>query len=267
MPTARVTTASMKEMKKSGQKISMLTAYDFVMAEMMDQSGVDCLLVGDSLAMVVGGHETTLPMTMEIMLYHTEMVARAAKRAMVVGDMPFMTYQVSPEKALTNAAQFIQTGGAQAVKLEGGRAMAPTIRRIVRAGIPVMGHIGLTPQSVYKFGGYRVQGSTPEEAQRLIDSALALEENGIFALVVEKVPADVARRITEELSVPVIGIGAGAHCDGQVIVAHDMLGMFEKFKPKFVKRYAELAGVMRGAFEAYSRDVKEGKFPSEGHSY
>jgi len=263
----RITTATLKDMKAAGQRIAMLTAYDYGMAAMMDQSGIDILLVGDSLAMVVGGHQNTLPMTMEIMLYHTEMVSRATKRAMVVGDMPFMTYQVSPEKALMNAACFIQEGGAQAVKLEGGRAMVSTIRRIVRAGIPVMGHIGLTPQSVYKFGGYQVQGSTPEEAQRLIDSARALEENGIFALVVEKVPAEVAQRIAHEVSVPVIGIGAGPHCDGQVVVTHDMLGLFEAFRPKFVKRYANLAEEMRVAFAKYAREVREGEFPGQEHSY
>lgn len=264
---SRVSGATLKEMKATGQKIAMLTAYEFTMAQMMDQAGIDVLLVGDSLAMVVGGHENTLPATMDIMVYHTDMVARAVSRAMVVCDMPFMTYQVSAEKTMINAARIIQEGGAQAVKLEGGRAMAPTIRRIVRAGIPVMGHIGLTPQSVYKFGGYKVQGSTPEEAQRLIESAKALEDNGIFALVVEKVPAEVTRKISEELSVPVIGIGAGPHCDGQVVVSYDMLGMFETFKPKFVKRYAELAKDVRAACAQYAKEVKEGSFPGTEHSY
>jgi len=262
-----ITTATLREMKAAGQKIAMLTAYDFLMAEMMDQSGVDVILVGDSLAMVIGGHDITMPVTLEMMIYHTGMVARATKRAMVVADMPFMTYQVSPEKALINAGRLIQEGGAQAVKLEGGRAMASTIRRIVRSGIPVMGHIGLTPQSVYKFGGYKVQGGTPAEAQRLLESAKVLEENGIFALVVEKVPADVTRQITNELQVPVIGIGAGPHADGQVLVAHDMLGIYEKRKIKFVKKYAELGAQMRSAFAAYSKEVKDGVFPSEEHSY
>ncbi|MCX7017364.1 MAG: 3-methyl-2-oxobutanoate hydroxymethyltransferase [Candidatus Sumerlaeota bacterium] len=267
MAPKRVTADSLREMKANGQKIAMLTAYDCLMAQMIDEAGADIILVGDSVAMVFAGYENTLPMTMQAMIYHTEIVARCAKRALVVGDMPFMSYQVEPSQALANAGRFIQEARAHAVKLEGGRAMATTIRRIVRSGIPVMGHIGLTPQSVYKFGGYTMQGSTPEEAQALIESAKVLQDNGIFALVVEKVPSDVAARIAETVEVPVIGIGAGPGCDGQVLVAHDMLGMFERFKPKFVKRYAQVGAEMRKAFDQYVKEVKSGEFPDAEHSY
>ena len=267
MAPKRVTADSLREMKANGQKIAMLTAYDCLMAQMIDEAGADIILVGDSAAMVFGGYENTLPMTMQAMIYHTEIVSRCTKHALVVGDMPFMSYQVEPSQALANAGRFIQEARAHAVKLEGGRAMATTIRRIVRSGIPVMGHIGLTPQSVYRFGGYSMQGNTPEEAQALIESAKVLQDNGIFALVVEKVPSDVAARVAEALDIPVIGIGAGPRCDGQVLVAHDMLGMFERFKPKFVKRYAELGAEMRKAFGEYVNEVRSGAFPDAEHSY
>jgi 3-methyl-2-oxobutanoate hydroxymethyltransferase len=267
MSEKRVTEPSLREMKKQGEKIAMLTAYECSMAELIDDSGVDVILVGDTLAMVFAGYENTLPVTMDAMIYHTEIVARSAKRAMVIGDMPFMSYQVNAERALDNAGRFIKEARAQGVKLEGGRAMVPTIRRIVRSGIPVMGHIGLTPQSVYKFGGFKLQGRTPADAQALLDSAKALEDNGIFALVVECIPADVAARISETLEVPVIGIGAGPHCDGQVLVTPDMLGIFDKFRPKFVKRYATVADEMRKAFRTYVKDVKEGVFPDDEHTY
>ena len=267
MAEKRVTSYSLREMKARGEPIAMLTAYDYLTAEMVDQAGVDIILVGDSLAMVVAGYENTLPIGLDAMIYHTEIVARAAKRALVVGDMPFMSYQIGPSEALASAGRFITEGRAQAVKLEGGRAMAPTIRRIVRSGIPVMGHIGLTPQSVYKFGGYRLQGRTAEEAQALLDSARALEENGIFALVLEKVPADVAGRIRDALEIPVIGIGAGPQCDGQVLVIHDMLGLNDKMHLKFVKCYAALGQEMRRALDQYVKEVKGREFPGAEHSY
>ncbi len=267
MAIHRLTTTDLRDMKKRGEKIAMLTAYDCLTAEMMDDEGIEMILVGDTLAMVFAGHDTTLPITMESMIYHTEIVSRSTKRALVVGDMPFMSYQIGPTEALNNAGRFIKNGRAHAGKLEGGRGMTTTIRRIVRSGIPVMGHIGLTPQSVYRFGGYKVQGKTPEEQQALLDSAKALEDQGIFALVVESVPSEIGARITEALEIPVIGIGAGVGCDGQVLVAPDMLGMFTKFKPKFVKRFANLSSEMRKAFSDYIKEVKDGSFPDEDHSY
>jgi len=267
MASKRVTPSEFREMKARGEKIAMLTSYDTLMAQMVDESGIDAILVGDSLAMVVAGYENTLPISMDAMIYHTEIVSRSVKRALVVGDMPFMSYQVGLTEALINAGRFIQEGRAQAVKLEGGRAVANTIRRIVRSGIPVMGHLGLTPQAVYKFGGYSIQGATPEQAQAMLDSAKSLEENGIFALVLEKVPAELAAQIADELEIPVIGIGAGPKCDGQILVAHDMLGIFDRFKPKFVKRYAEIGKDMRSAFDDYIKEVKDGVFPGPEHSY
>ena len=263
----RVTGVSLREMKAAGQPIAMLTAYDYYSAQVLDEIGIDILLVGDSLSMVFAGHDTTLPATMDQMLYHTGIVARACKRAMVVGDMPFMSYQVTAIDALNNAGRFVKEADAQAVKLEGGRAMVPTIKRIVQAGIPVMGHVGLTPQSVYKFGGYQLQGATPEDAQRILDCTRALEDVGIFGLVLEKVPADLGRRVAEALTVPVIGIGAGPHVDGQVLVQDDILGMFPKFKSKFVKVYGELGQNRREAFEKYIDDVRQRRFPGDEHSY
>ncbi|MBI1746862.1 MAG: 3-methyl-2-oxobutanoate hydroxymethyltransferase [Acidobacteria bacterium] len=263
----KITTAVLQEMTARGEKIAMLTAYDYLTAEIIDKVGVDVILVGDTLAMVVAGHETTLPITLENMLYHTEIVARATKRALVVGDLPFMSYQVSPEQALVSAGRMMKEGRAHAVKLEGGRRMVPTIKRIVGAGIPIMGHIGLTPQSVFKFGGYKLQGGTANEAQRILESAKALENAGCFALVLEKIPQGLAARVSEALTIPTIGIGAGPHCDGQVLVLHDMLGIFEKFHPKFVKVYANLGPLMRDAFSRYVADVKQGVFPAPEHSY
>ncbi len=263
----KITTSVLREMKAGGKRIAMLTAYDYLSAEILDEAGIDIILVGDTLGMVFAGHETTLPVTMQMMLYHTEIVTRAVKRAMVVGDMPFMSYQITPEEALRNAARFMAEGRANGIKLEGGRAMVPTIKKIIRAGIPVMGHIGLTPQSIYKFGGYHLQGKDAVEAQRILDGAKALEDAGIFALILEKIPMELAKRVTEKLSVPTIGIGAGPHCDGQVLVQHDMLGIFDKFRPRFVKRYAELGKTMREAFKEYIDDVREGRFPNKEHSY
>ncbi len=267
MRAKTVTTSVLRQMKADGEKIAMLTAYDYPTAEILDSVGVDIILVGDTLAMVFAGYDTTLPITLENMLYHTEIVSRAVRRAMVVGDMPFMSYQVNPEQALINAGRFMKEGRAHAVKLEGGRRLVPTIKKIVGAGIPVMGHIGLTPQSVHKFGGFKLQGRTPEEAQRILESAKALEDAGCFALVLEKIPQQLAKRVTESLSIPTIGIGAGPHCDGQVLVIHDMLGIFDKFRPRFVKVYAEIGRMMRQACQQYVEEVKAGVFPTAEHSY
>lgn len=267
MTDKRVTTSTVMEMKKRGEKIAVLTAYDFLTARMLDEVGIHMIIVGDSVSMVVTGHETTLPMTMDEMIYHTKAVSKGCHRPLIVGDMPFMSYQASLEDAIRNGGRFLQEGGAHAVKLEGGREMADTISRLVELGIPVMGHIGLTPQSVHKFGGYKVQGVTEESAQYLLDSAKLLEQAGVFSMVLEKIPAQLAEEITNAVSVPTVGIGAGVHCDGQVLVTQDMLGIFDLFKPKFVRRYAELAESMKGAFQQYIADVKNATFPSEEESY
>jgi 3-methyl-2-oxobutanoate hydroxymethyltransferase len=252
---------------KSREKIAVLTAYDYLTAQLLDEVGIDAILVGDSAGMVFSGYETTLPVTMEEILYHTRAVRRGVRRALLIGDMPFMSYQACPEDAMRSAGRFLQEAGAEAVKVEGGQHMAKTIRRLTQAGIPVMSHLGLTPQSIHQFGGYQVRGKTQEEAERLIQDALIIEEAGCFSVVLEKVPADLAGEVTARLSIPTIGIGAGPHCDGQVLVAHDMLGLFEKFRPKFVRQYAQVAEQMRQAFQAYIRDVKEEKFPANEESY
>ncbi len=257
----------LKEMKESGEKIAMLTAYDYPFASIVDKAGIEIILVGDSLGMVVLGYDSTIPVTLDDTIRHTQAVVRGTKNAMVVADMPFLTYQVSPSQALMNAGRLIQEGGAQAVKLEGGREVANTVHTIVSAGIPVMGHLGLTPQSVHQLGGYKVQGRTDAAAKRLKEDALILQEAGAFSLVLEAVPMELAREVTEELNIPTIGIGAGPHCDGQVLVLHDLLGVFQRFTPKFVKRYAELGKMAKGAIEEYRKEVKEGKFPTEEHSY
>ena len=263
----KVTTQTIKRMKQDGKKITMLTAYDYSTAALLDQVGIDILLVGDSLGMVVLGYETTLPVTMEEMLHHTRAVARASKRAMVVGDMPFMSYQVSTEQALENAGRFLKEADAHAVKLEGGVEIVDTVKRLVDSGIPVMGHLGLTPQSIHQLGGYGVQGKEDEAAKKMIDDAIALEEAGIFSLVLECVPTALAKGITEQISVPTIGIGAGVYCDGQVLVTHDLLGIFEKFVPKFVKRYVELNKPIKEAVNRFIEEVKQGKFPGPEHSF
>ncbi len=263
--TERVTTRTIREMKKAKEKIVMLTAYDFATATVLDESCIDIILVGDSLAMVVLGYETTLPVTMDEMIHHTKAVSRAAHRAMVIGDMPFLSYQVSPDEAVYNAGRFLQEGGAQGVKIEGGREMAEVARRIASAGIPVMAHIGLTPQSVHQFGGFRRQGKDKESARRILEDARALEEAGAFSLVLECVPATLAKRITQSLAIPTIGIGAGPHCDGQVLVINDMLGIFERFTPKFVKKYANVNMIIKKAVKLYSHEVKAGVFPGEEH--
>ena len=257
----RVTTATVRDMKKKGEKISMLTAYDYPTAAAMDEAGIDVILVGDSLGMVVLGYDSTLPVTMEDMLHHTKAVTRAVNRAMVIGDMPFMSYQVSVEEAVRNAGRFMQEAGAHGVKLEGGREVAEVTRRIAQAGIPVMAHIGLTPQSVHQLGGYKVQGKDHPSATRLLEDAKILEEAGAFSVVLECVPAQLAEKITASLSMSTIGIGGGVHCDGQVLVVHDMLGLFERFTPKFVKKYTNLNVQIKGAVTQYIDEVKKGSFP------
>jgi len=254
-------------MKQKGEKIAMLTAYDYVTAKMVDQVGVPLILVGDSLGMVMLGYESTIPVTMEEMLHHTRAVVRGTQGALVVGDMPFMTYHASIAEALHNAARFIQEGGAQAVKLEGGRTVAETVRRLVECGIPVMGHIGLTPQSIHQLGGFKVRGKGVEEARKMLDDALALQDAGAFAVVLECVPAALSGLITRKLEIPTIGIGAGAECDGQVQVISDILGLYTDFLPKHAKRYAELAGEMKTAIAGYMAEVKSVSFPTSKQSY
>ncbi|BDG60513.1 3-methyl-2-oxobutanoate hydroxymethyltransferase [Caldinitratiruptor microaerophilus] len=263
----RVTVTRLREMKRKGQKIVMLTAYDYPTARLLDEAGVDVLLVGDSLGMVVLGYESTLPVTLADVLHHTRPVARAAERALVVADLPFMTFQISPEEALRSAGRLMQEGGAHAVKLEGGREVAPTVARLVQAGVPVMGHLGFTPQSVHALGGYRVQGRTEDAARRLLDDAAALVEAGVFAIVLEMVPRQVARLVTERVPVPTIGIGAGPECDGQVLVLHDLLGLYTRQSPRFARRYADLASVIRTAVGEYADDVRGGAFPGPEHSF
>ena len=262
----KVTTLTFRQKKERGEAITMLTAYDYPTAMAMDKAGVDSILVGDSLAMVVLGYENTLPVTMEEMLHHTRAVARGAKSALLVGDMPFMSYQVSVEDAVRNAGRFLQNGGMDAVKLEGGRERAEAVRAIVGAGIPVIGHLGLTPQSVHQLGGFRAQGKTAAAAKRLLEDAKILEEAGAFSLVLEAVSARLATYISKQISIPTIGIGAGAGCDGQVLVSHDLLGIFERFTPKFVKQYAKLHEGMHKAFTDYIDDVESRRFPAEEHT-
>jgi 3-methyl-2-oxobutanoate hydroxymethyltransferase len=264
---SRITTAVIRDMKKKNQKICMLTAYDYPTALIVDEAGIDVVLVGDSLGMVMLGYDSTLPVTMDEMIHHTKAVSRAAKHAMVVGDMPFMSYQVSPEDALYNAGRFLQEAGAQGVKLEGGREVAEITRRITSAGIPVMAHLGLTPQSVHQFGGYKVQGKEEQAAKRIMEDAKILEEAGAFSIVLECVPAALAKAVTQSLTIPTIGIGAGIDCDGQVLVLHDMVGMFDRFIPKFVKTYAELNVKMKEAVNQYIDDVRKGNFPEKKHSF
>ncbi len=254
-------------MKQRGEKIACLTAYDFIMAQLLDEAEIDVILIGDSASTVFAGNDTTLPIRMEEMLYHVRVVAKAVKRALVVADMPFMSYQVSTDEALRNAGRFMQESNAEAVKLEGGTEFLPVIRRLVEVGIPVMGHLGLTPQSINKFGTYRTRGTNRKEAETILTHATALEEAGIFALVLEKIPAALAKKVSETLEIPTIGIGAGPLCDGQILVTHDMLGLYEKFSPRFVRKYAELANTMRDAFSRYKTDVKNRSFPSDKESY
>jgi 3-methyl-2-oxobutanoate hydroxymethyltransferase len=263
----RITINQIKEMKQRGGKITMLTAYDYSTAKLVDEAGIPLILVGDSLGMVVLGYESTIPVTMEEMLHHTKAVVRGTKQAMVIGDMPFMTYHISIDDALYNAGRFIQEGGAQAVKLEGGVTVAEKVSRIVECGIPVMGHIGLTPQSIYQLGGFKVQGKSSEAAARLLEDAQALEQAGAFAIVLETVPAQLAKIITEKIGIPTIGIGAGIDCDGQVQVINDILGSFADFVPKHAKQYAKLTDIISKAVSQYHNEVKAGSFPTEKQSF
>ena len=267
----KVTVPDVTRMKAAGERITMVTAYDCAFARLLDQAGVDLLLVGDSLGMVVQGLETTLPVTLEETIYHCRMVARARQRALLVADLPFLTYQVSPQDALRNAGHLIKEGGAEAVKLEGGVAMADTIAALAAVDIPVMAHVGLTPQSVHRMGGHRVQGrrrgNGPGQRERVIADARAVADAGAFAVVLEGIPLDLAEEITAQLEIPTIGIGAGPHCDGQILVLHDALGLFDRLTPKFAKRYAELGREAAEAIASYAHEVREGTFPDEAHSF
>lgn len=262
----KVTTRTFQQKKAKGEPITMLTAYDYGTALAIDRAGIDSILVGDSLGMVVLGYENTLPVTMDDMIHHCRAVARGARYALLIGDMPFLSYQVSVEEAVRNAGRFLQEGGMDAVKLEGGRERLEAVRAIVGAGIPVMGHLGLTPQSVHQLGGFRAQARSAEEARRLLEDAERLQEAGCFALVLESIPSQLGRLVSERLEIPTIGIGAGAGCDGQVLVTHDLLGLFDRFTPRFVKQYAHLHAEMAKAFAAYREDVASGRFPASEHS-
>ena len=263
----KMTVPEVLRMKERGEKIVSLTAYDYCLARILDQAGVDVLLVGDSLGSVVQGHENTLPVTLDHVVYHTRAVVRGRRRALVVSDMPFLTFQLGVDEARRNAGRLVQEGGAEAVKLEGGVTRADAIEAIVNMGVPVMGHVGLTPQSVHRFGGYRIQGRGEADARAILDDALAVEQSGAFAVVLEGIPVQLAGEITRRLSIPTIGIGAGVHCDGQILVAHDMLGLFDDFTPKFVKRYADLKETIGGAVHAYMEEVRTQAFPGEQHTF
>jgi 3-methyl-2-oxobutanoate hydroxymethyltransferase len=263
----RISITDLKAKKKRGEKVVMMTCYDYPSARLLEAAGVDILFIGDTLGMVVLGYDTTVPVTMDEMVHHTKAVVRGSSHAHVLADMPFMSYQTSPEDALRNAGRLLKEGGAQSVKLEGGVRVAETVRLIVEAGIPVMGHIGLTPQSINQLGGYKVQGKTPAAAVRLINDALALEQAGAYAVVLECVPAPLAQTISDRLAIPTIGIGAGPHCDGQVQVFHDLLGLFDDFVPKHAKRYADLGSQITEAVRAYAEEVRDGHFPTEKESF
>ncbi len=263
----KVTTQTVVEMKRNGERISMLTAYDFTMAGIVDRAGIDVILVGDSASNVMAGYETTVPMTLDHMIYHTSCVVRGVQRALVIADLPFMSYQVTIKEALISAGRMMKEAGAHGVKLEGGRTIAGTVKKIVNAGIPVMGHLGLTPQSIYKFGTYKVRAKEEQEAEELLEDAQILEEAGVFSIVLEKIPAALAKKVTESVSIPTIGIGAGADCDGQVLVTHDMLGLNKDFSPRFLRRYADLDKSMTDAVSKYIDDVKKGDFPNENERY
>jgi 3-methyl-2-oxobutanoate hydroxymethyltransferase len=265
--SGRKTTADIRKMKAQKEKITMLTAYDYGMSSILDECDVDIILVGDSLGMVVLGYDTTLPVTMEDMLHHTKAVTRAAHNALIIADMPFLSYQVSPQAALANAGRFLQEADAQAVKLEGGREYAETVQKIVLAGIPVMAHLGLTPQSIHQLGGYKVQGKKEDSARKIIEDAKILEEAGSFSIVLECIPEKLASEITQTLSIPTIGIGAGVNCDGQVLVINDMLGMYDRLTPKHVKKYANLNSDIKKGVNTYITEVKNGSFPGSEHSF
>ena len=267
MAVKRKTVLDIMQMKPAGEKITVLTSYDYPFARLVDGEGIDVILVGDSVGSVVSGYDTTLPVTMDDMLYHTRAVVRGSEQALIVTDMPFMSYQTDLRDARLNAGRLIKEGGAHAVKLEGGVNVAATIRGIVDMDVPVMGHIGLTPQSIHRMGGYKVQGREEAQACQLLADALAVEEAGAFAIVLEGIPADLAARVTAALSIPTIGIGAGVACDGQVLVIHDILGLCEKYSPKFVKKYADVSGAIKAGISDYIREVKAGDFPADEHSF
>lgn len=258
----KITIPQILSRKGKNEKITALTAYDFLMAEMLDEAGIDIILVGDSVGMVIAGYTTTLPVGMEEMIYHAKIVGKAIKRSLFVVDMPFLSYQISIERGIENAGRFLKETDAQAVKLEGGERVAELVHKLVNYGIPVMGHIGLVPQSIHRFGSYKLQGKDPKIARQLKKDAKCLEEAGAFSIVLEKIPGTLAKEITESISIPSIGIGAGPFCDGQILVSHDMLGIYDKFKPRFVRQYAELGKEMRKAFKNYIKDVRSGNFPS-----
>lgn len=262
-----ITTKVLYSMKEKGEKITMLTAYDFLTAKFLDASGIEVILVGDSLGNVIQGNETTLPVTLDEMIYHAKIVKRAVKNAIVVADMPFMSYQVGTEEAIRNCGRMMKETGCDAVKMEGGDYIAETVRRVVEIGIPVMGHLGLTPQSINKFGSYKTRGKEKEEADKIYKDALLLEKMGSFAIVIEKIPAPLGKKISKALKIPTIGIGAGPDCDGQVLVTHDMLGMIAEFKPRFVRRYMNFADDVKKSFTKYISDVKSGQFPTKDESY
>ncbi len=262
----KITTLSLKELKQRKQKITALTAYDYSIAKILDETGIDIILIGDSAANVIYGYETTLPITMEVMLFHTRAVSRAVKRALVVADMPFLSYQTTIPEAIRNAGLFLKEG-AEAVKIEGGKAVLEIVDRLVSLGIPVMGHLGLTPQSIHKFGGYKLQAKSAPGQLELLAEAKRLEAAGCFSLVIEKIPFKLAKKITQTLKIPTIGIGAGPNCDGQILVTHDLIGLFADFKPKFVKRYAEVGTIIRTAVENYKKEVETGAFPDLAHSF
>lgn len=267
MERKKITIPDILKKKREGKKITMLTAYDYPSGRLIDEAGIDMILVGDSLAMTILGYESTVPVTIEEMIHHSKAVKRGVKYALLIGDMPFMSYNINEKETVRNAGRFIKEGGCGAIKLEGGGDMADTVRTLVKAGIPVMGHIGLTPQTATQLGGFKVQGKDAGSAQRLLDSALVLEKAGCFALVLECVPDKLAKLITGKLEIPTIGIGAGPCCDGQVLVTNDMIGLFDRFVPKFVKKYADLWPELSGAFSRYREDVEGGKFPAEEHSF
>ncbi len=263
----KMTVQDFLKKKAEKKKITLLTAYDYPFAKLVDEAGIDAIIVGDSVGMVVQGLENTLPVTMDEMIYHTKMVSRAVKNALVIGDLPFMSYQVSIKDAVRNAGRFLKDAGASAVKLEGGAEVALHIKAMAKSDIPVMAHIGLTPQSIHRMGGYKVQGKTEESAKRLIEEAHIVEDAGAFSLLIEAIPMGLAKKITEELSIPTIGIGAGPYCDGQVLVLHDVIGLFERFLPKFAKRYANLRDEALNAIRVYKEEVEKGVFPTEEHSF
>ncbi len=267
MDRNKITPVDIQRMKDEGKKITMLTAYDYPTALLEDRAGIDIILVGDSVGMTVLGYENTLPVTMDEMIHHTKAVSRGTKYALLVGDMPFMSFNTSEREAIINAGRFMKEGGADAVKLEGGASVKEIARAIVKAGIPVMGHIGLTPQTISMLGGFKVQGKDAQAAQKIIDDALSLEEVGVFSVILEAIPAPIAKMITERLKIPTIGIGAGVDCDGQVLVVHDLLGLFDRFTPKFAKRYVNLSELMLKAFQSYIEDVRKGDFPTDQHSF